>query len=451
MDIDLKTLFYLFSIGTYCIIFFLSVYVLYYKVKNPILYIFIASKFLYAIVWIVFALSFENPQFYYQITANILLVFAIYFDLYAIVFANKTFNYLLFKYYSIVPFICSIVLVATIAFSTCIQIVIMSFIIALLYVLGGLFLLLKYHHTKMQYLASFLCFALGFAFIFKTFWALLQDQALVVAQVGNMQLISHLFLLVASFTFPLILLLILNEKQEQQLKTINKNKTAFLSIIAHDLKGPLGTYNKLIELLLANHNTMEAKKRETFLITIYNSSKEMFNLLENLLHWTRSELGTSIAKPEIHPLKNLIKPAVLLMKNSLEIKKLTLISNYNETQNVYCDYHMIMTVIRNLLANAIKFTPTNGTITIYSKVIANTFIEITIEDTGIGITEEKLSTIFDLNFEANINGTNNETGTGLGLKLAKEYIQKNNGKIGIRSKIGNGTSVWIQLPIKKQN
>ncbi|WP_372744578.1 sensor histidine kinase [Lutibacter sp.] len=288
------------------------------------------------------------------------------------------------------------------------------------------------------------------------FWAYFEETALVVYPNSGVQLLTYLFLVLGSFIFPMILLIILKEKQEHDiiisnnsLKLLNKNKSNFFSIIAHDLKGPLGTYTKLIELLLNKHKEMPINQREEFLMKLHNSSTQMFNLLENLLKWSKVESGTTKVHPNDTVLKDIINPVALLMKNSLDLKNLDLVIAIPEEETVYCDYNMIMTVIRNLLSNAIKFTPNNGKITILSKKVNDNYLEIRIEDTGVGIPSKDLNSIFDLNSDLNTNGTNNETGTGLGLKLAKEYIKKNNGTIGIESVVNVGTTVWIHLPTKK--
>lgn len=202
----------------------------------------------------------------------------------------------------------------------------------------------------------------------------------------------------------------------------------------------------MIELLINRHKEMSASKMEEFLIKLHNSSKQTFHLLENLLQWSRAESGTIKVHPEYVQLKNIFNPVILLMKNSISIKNLSLEVLIQEEATVYCDYNMIMTVVRNLISNAIKFTPNNGKIIITSNSITENYIEISFEDSGIGISKENLKTIFDLNFNSNTKGTNNETGTGLGLKLAKEYIKKNNGFIGVESKLNIGTKVWIRIP-----
>ena len=453
MNIDVKTLFYIFSLGNYFIIFFLSVYVIFYKVKNPILYIFIISKILYAFLWILFALWYNIPWFYTIILSNVFLIFAITFDLYCIVTANKTFNSKHFKRFLIVPILFSILFIL---FSKSIEsnrIILMSFIIAFLYISGGLLLLLKKNKTKIQKLVSFLCFLIAASFFYRSFWAYFKEEAIVLHFNSHVQIISYLFLVLGSFSFPMILLLILKEVEEEKiiinnkkLKLLNKNKTKFFSIIAHDLKGPLGTYTKMIELLLSRHNTMDPQKREDFIKKLSDSSTQTLNLLENLLQWSQSESGTLTVHPKLINLKEIINTVVLLTSQSVAIKNLNLTIGIHENETIYGDYNMILTVFRNLISNAIKFTPEKGKISISSFNINANYVEICIEDSGVGISKKHLNTIFDLESEIHTKGTNNESGTGLGLKLAQEFLHKNNGTIKLKSTEHVGTKVCVTLP-----
>ncbi len=456
MNIDVKTLFYIFSLGNLFIIFFFAAYVYFYKVKNNILNIFIIAKVLFAILWVLYALRHEISDFYSIILANIFLIFAIYLDLYCVTYVNETFNKKKFLNTLAIPIIFSIIFILISNSNQTIRIIVISFFVAFFYIVGGLTILLKANKTKIQIAVSYLCFIICSLFVYRMFWAYFEETALVVYPNSGVQLLTYLFLVLGSFIFPMILLIILKEKQEHDiiisnnsLKLLNKNKSNFFSIIAHDLKGPLGTYTKLIELLLNKHKEMPINQREEFLMKLHNSSTQMFNLLENLLKWSKVESGTTKVHPNDTVLKDIINPVALLMKNSLDLKNLDLVIAIPEEETVYCDYNMIMTVIRNLLSNAIKFTPNNGKITILSKKVNDNYLEIRIEDTGVGIPSKDLNSIFDLNSDLNTNGTNNETGTGLGLKLAKEYIKKNNGTIGIESVVNVGTTVWIHLPTKK--
>lgn len=453
MNIDVKTLFYIFCLGNYFIIFFLSVYVIFYKVKNPILYIFIISKILYGIMWILFALRLEIPWFYTVIIPNIFLIFAIFLDLYCIIYANEKFKNKHFKNHLVIPILFSLIFIIFSGKQEYIRIIIMSFFIAFLYAAGGILLLIKSKKTKIQSLVYFLCFIIAFTFFYRGIWAFFKDTDVVLYTSMSLQIISYLLLVIGSFSFPMILLLILKEVDEEEiqidnktLKQLNENKSKFLSIIAHDLKGPLGTYNHLIEVLLNRHNEMLPVKREEFINKLQDSSKQTFSLLENLLQWSRAEYGTLIVHPQHLNLNDITNSVISLMKHSIELKHLNLTVNIHEEITIYCDYNMIMTVIRNLISNAIKFTPNNGNISITSIITNSNFVELCIQDSGVGISKENLKAIFDVHSEIRTKGTNDEDGTGLGLKLVHEFIKKNNGKIEIESKETIGTKVCVYLP-----
>ena len=153
-----------------------------------------------------------------------------------------------------------------------------------------------------------------------------------------------------------------------------------------------------------------------------DSSTQTLNLLENLLQWSQSESGTLTVHPKLINLKEIINTVVLLTSQNVAIKNLNLTIGIHENETIYGDYNMILTVFRNLISNAIKFTPEKGKISISSFNINANYVEICIEDSGVGISKKHLNTIFDLESEIHTKGTNNESGTGLGLKLAQEFL-----------------------------
>jgi len=248
------------------------------------------------------------------------------------------------------------------------------------------------------------------------------------------------------------LLLVLKEKDEvkmkkdnKKLQELNNSKNKFFSIIAHDLKGPLGTYSGLGKILLDKHNEMSSEKRELFLKQIYDSSKETYNLLENLLHWANSESGSLVPVPSEINLHELIKQSENLLLQNISNKKLKLTVTLDTNITVFADYNMTFTIIRNLLSNAIKFTPEGGEIHISSLEKNENYVQILVEDTGVGISKENLEDIMEVHSGFSTKGTNNEKGTGLGLKLIKEFVEKNEGKIKIESEVNEGTKISILL------
>ncbi|MDX1284981.1 MAG: ATP-binding protein, partial [Draconibacterium sp.] len=159
--------------------------------------------------------------------------------------------------------------------------------------------------------------------------------------------------------------------------------------------------------------------------------------------------GRIKAMPEKIAINIIVAENFSLMNTSANEKEITLKNSLNENLEFFADYDMINTVMRNLISNAIKFTPEKGTIEIIERKVSDHKIEIGISDSGIGIEAETLSKLFSTDSHISTSGTNNEAGTGLGLKLCKELIERNNGEIFIESEVGKGTTVWISLPIKQ--
>jgi len=238
------------------------------------------------------------------------------------------------------------------------------------------------------------------------------------------------------------------ELRTKELKELNATKDKFFSIIAHDLKNPFNTLMGFTELLATNINSYEKTKIVEFINIIFQTSKNTYLLLENLLEWSRSQTGRLEITPAIIDISELINENIDLIYNNAFNKKLKIINNISEDANVFADPNMIHAVIRNLLSNAIKYTKPGGKIEISSE-IQNGYIEITISDSGIGIKPENLKKLFRIDENFTTKGTSDETGTGLGLILCKEFVHKNGGEIWVKSTYGQGSDFTIKLRTKK--
>jgi two-component system sensor histidine kinase/response regulator len=240
------------------------------------------------------------------------------------------------------------------------------------------------------------------------------------------------------------------ELRTKELKELNATKDKFFSIIAHDLKNPFNTLLGFSELLATNINSYKRNKIEEFINIIFQTSKNTFLLLENLLEWSRSQTGGLELTPSIIDIYELVDENIDLVYNNASNKKLELINNIPRNAKVFADPNMILTVIRNLLSNAIKYSKPGGKIEISSK-IKNSYIEITVSDSGIGIKPNNLKKLFRIDENFTTKGTADETGTGLGLILCKEFVQKNGGEIWVESKYGEGSKFTIKLKTKNKN
>jgi signal transduction histidine kinase len=239
----------------------------------------------------------------------------------------------------------------------------------------------------------------------------------------------------------------LEEKVEQrtrELRELNAAKDKFFSIIAHDLKNPFNTILGFTDLLHSEFSDYSEQRKEQFIKIIHTTAKTAYELLENLLDWARSQTGRLKCMPVDIDLDDIFDRNLQLLneyaaKKSIEIKK------EGTLGQAFADDNMITTVMRNLISNAIKFTPDNGCITVASKKMKDE-IQISVNDNGIGIKKEDIPKLFKIDAQYSTEGTNQESGTGLGLLLCKEFINQNKGKIWVDSKFGKGSTFTFTLP-----
>lgn len=233
----------------------------------------------------------------------------------------------------------------------------------------------------------------------------------------------------------------------ETLLKLNATKDKFFSIIAHDLKNPFTSILGFCEVLTLRYDNYDDSKRKHLIAVIDQSANNLFKLLENLLQWSRSQIGNIKFNPEEFPVPELISNITALVSNSLEEKGLKLITDYPEDLIIYADKNMLHTVLRNLVSNSIKFTE-SGEIKI--KIDADTsFITFSITDTGVGMDKEKKNNIFEIGMSKSTEGTRGEQGTGLGLIICKEFVEKNGGTVGVESLVGKGSTFWFTVPVRK--
>lgn len=233
-------------------------------------------------------------------------------------------------------------------------------------------------------------------------------------------------------------------KIEKQLKELIKNKDKFFSIIAHDLKSPFHSLLGFSEFLANDYETLTPEQIKSFAVNINKTAKGVFALLENLLQWSMYQTG----RIEYAPTKFKLSPLFEELQNIYNVgaikKNISLFFKSEDSLQIFADRNMIFTVLRNLLSNSLKFTNSGGAVG--ARAIANgSFIEITVYDTGIGMSEEDIDSLFKLDKSVASMGTDNETGTGLGLILCKEFIKKNGGSFEIKSELNIGTSFTFKL------
>jgi PAS domain S-box-containing protein len=235
-------------------------------------------------------------------------------------------------------------------------------------------------------------------------------------------------------------------ENEVELRSLNATKDKFFSIIAHDLKSPFNSIVGFSELLVAELKTKNYDEIETYANIILQSSERALNLLMNLMEWSRSQTGKMEFNPEYVEMGNLINEICLLFDDVASQKSIQINRTLPPDTIVFADRAMVSTVIRNLISNAIKFTNTNGEIQISAKQ-KNNQILISIKDNGVGMSKETMEKLFRIEESFSSKGTNNETGTGLGLLLCKEFVEKHGGIIWVESTVGIESTFFFSLPL----
>ena len=234
-------------------------------------------------------------------------------------------------------------------------------------------------------------------------------------------------------------------KSEAKLMELNATKDKFFNIVAHDLKNPFTSLLGATELLFHNIDNMEREKIRKLAQILNDSAKSGYAILLNLLDWSRSQTGLIKINLQKINLSSIIDDNIAeLHLNSVD-KQITLVSELRENINIITDKNMLNTVLRNLLSNAIKFTPRRGRIVVSSKISDNE-VFISVKDNGIGISAENIDKLFRIDSKYTRPGTEKEIGTGLGLKLSREFVEKLGGKIWVESSEETGSEFIFSIP-----
>ena len=241
----------------------------------------------------------------------------------------------------------------------------------------------------------------------------------------------------------------LKKQAERSLKELNASKDKFFSIIAHDLKAPISGFLNLTDMLLQDFGELTLSEIQQMSQSLNISAAQLYKLLENLLDWSRSQTNSLQCNPALNDLHDLaINNIFLLQDNALE-KHINISSDIKPGTLAYFDHDMINTVFRNLLSNALKFTHKGGNVEIYAER-SGPWMIVSVSDTGIGLSQNKLDNLFKIDVHQISFGTNNERGTGLGLILCQEFIKKHGGTIKVNSSDSIGSVFSFTLPISQE-
>lgn len=238
------------------------------------------------------------------------------------------------------------------------------------------------------------------------------------------------------------------KKANEELTLSNSTKDKFFSIIAHDLKSPFNSLLGFSEILQEDWDIMDENKRLDLVQIIHKTQEETFQLLTNLLEWSRLQRHNLVWQPESVDLLDIVEQVYDQVNIIAMQKNISFVVAIDPGTFIYVDREMIGTVLRNLISNAIKFTNSNGRIMIFSHINED-MVKCCIEDSGVGMEAEVVEHLFDFTQNESTLGTNGEKGTGLGLILCKEFVYINKGDITVKSKPGQGSTFCITLPVKK--
>ena len=240
---------------------------------------------------------------------------------------------------------------------------------------------------------------------------------------------------------------LIKTKNEELIKA-NAEKDKFFSIIAHDLRSPFNGFLGLTQLMSEELTNLSTEDIQKIVDTMRSSATNLYRLIENLLHWASMKQGVIPFHPEIINLLHAFNESDTTVLEHAGEKSIEVSSNIPDDLEVCADTNMLQMVIRNLVSNAVKFTPRGGKITFSARISEDKSVEISIKDTGIGMSKIIVDNLFVINEQTNRKGTDGEASTGLGLLLCKEFIEKHGGKIWVESEEGKGSAFYFSLPAK---
>ncbi|MDP3148773.1 MAG: PAS domain S-box protein [Ignavibacteria bacterium] len=235
-------------------------------------------------------------------------------------------------------------------------------------------------------------------------------------------------------------------KSNKQLSKTVAEKDKFFSIIAHDLRSPFSGFINLTQMMAEESESFSKDELTDFSKSMYDSASTVYKLLENLLEWAQMQKGTITFEPSEISLSDVVAFSLTTILQRAVQKGITIVNEVPENLRVYADEKMINTVLRNFLSNAVKFTKRDGKIIIRSKKIENDMVEVSVQDTGVGMLEKDVKRLFKMEEKVSSKGTDDEPSTGLGLLLCKEFVEKNGGKVWAESVKGEGSTFYFTVP-----
>jgi signal transduction histidine kinase len=235
-------------------------------------------------------------------------------------------------------------------------------------------------------------------------------------------------------------------KNEQLLSAISE-RDKFFTIIAHDLRNPLQALKGFIQIMTEDIDNLTPDDIKDITFHIQNSTTHLSELLENLMLWARLQRGLTLFSREVVQLSQVGSDSVLLMSGTAAGKGIEISVDIPDNLRVFADANILQTVIRNLISNAVKFTHEGGKITLSARAYNDVYVEISVSDTGIGISREMIGDLFKLDSGTTRTGSAGESGTGLGLIICKDFVENQGGSLWVESEENKGSTFYFTLPV----
>jgi len=461
-NVDIRTLFLFYAFFNACIFFFL---LLISEQKNNkhqfFIRIYTTGKLLQTITWLFFGLRGELvSETFSVIVANPMYIFGTAFDLFPFIWFKKE-NYSKYLRITNIVLVMFSATFLSLTFSEHgIRSAIASFILFLIFGSGGAIILSNTTSSKTQKIAALLSIITAIAMAFRAYLTAFENVSNSLFSETPIYIISYVLGFIVPFYWTILFMMLLNEDNSneiifqkntialdnEKLANLNATKDKIFSIIAHDLRGPMGGIIQLGEMLSGKLGKLSNIEKEETIKIITQTAKSTHNVLSNLLQWAKSESGLLDIDKKSISINELVFETEQLLKENIINKSLHFKNSTNKNSFVFADFNMAFTIIRNLVANAIKFTPEGGTIEITNEQLGD-FMKIYVRDNGVGISRKVIDKLFHVDSNYFTNGTNNEPGTGIGLVLCKEFVHKNGGEIGVESEENIGSTFYFTLPI----
>ena len=240
------------------------------------------------------------------------------------------------------------------------------------------------------------------------------------------------------------------KKQRKELQELNATKDKFFSIIAHDLRGPFNGFLGLTNIMAEDLPDLTQVEIQEMAVSMRNSAANLFQLLENLLEWSRSQRGLIKFEPESFLLMSMIVKSTHTLMDTANNKGVGLTYEIADDLEVFADEYLMASILRNLASNAVKFSRRGGSVIIAAKPIPGNSVEISVRDTGIGMSSSMVDDLFRPDVQTSRKGTEDEPSSGLGLLLCKDFIEKHGGQLWVESQQGNGSTFYFTVPNSNQ-